>query len=305
MRSGGPAGNAQRARDTATTGAAPAVAMATTPTAPAATPTSAPVVTVTAAATAPPQTPTAQATLAPPPTATALGRGENPGCCQVIVEQALHYPDGSKLLRLRFNMYPGSQWTSDRRPEEMASIAILDDQGRRDALQAVEGHAASDSQAREVTGEYWFTASNYGSSNMTLRYDQTTIPFVMEKAAGGPAATGISVEVDRGPGAVYYVGDNQTICIRYTVAPGASELPSNLHVRATNTVNGQEIQVLYEGRLTETLADGVRYCWSGPVQPPAGQEVITVQALCCGGLGSPNPAQVIQSASVTYTSRQR
>jgi hypothetical protein len=100
-----------------------------------------------------------------------------------------------------------------------------------------------------------------------------------------PAAQDVSVSVviDRGDDATYYVGESMTVCISAS-RPGV--------VRLTHSQGTVGSSVLFQDRLTE------RQCISGPITPPVGQENLRAELL-------DDQNQVVASQAVAYRTAQR
>lgn len=82
-----------------------------------------------------------------------------------------------------------------------------------------------------------------------------------------PAAS-ISVSADRGAGAVYYIGDPITICVRVSVRS---------YVRLTDILADGSSRVIYERYI-----DG-QDCFQATITPPAGREIVRAQISCPPG----------------------
>jgi hypothetical protein len=89
-------------------------------------------------------------------------------------------------------------------------------------------------------------------------------PWTVAAQIGSTSAPAITVSVDRGEGAIYYVDEPITVCVTVS-QPG--------HVRLTDTVSG-------------ATAPGVREwyvqgqsCFTAPIDPPLGDEVLVAELL--------------------------
>jgi hypothetical protein len=104
-------------------------------------------------------------------------------------------------------------------------------------------------------------------------------------AYAGPAAQDatITVVVDRGEDATYYVGEALTVCISAS-RPGSARL-----VHGQGTAGSS---VVFQGTLSE------RQCTSGPVTPPVGEESFRAELLDDQG-------QVVASQTVSYRTAHR
>jgi hypothetical protein len=98
------------------------------------------------------------------------------------------------------------------------------------------------------------------------------------------ATVSVSVAIDRGPGATYRAGEPIVVCATVSSAGGATAYP----VRLTDSVNGNVVGALHLG-----LFEG-RRCFEFSVMPPAGEEVLRVEAL------DTQTGAVLGSDSVTF-----
>jgi hypothetical protein len=93
----------------------------------------------------------------------------------------------------------------------------------------------------------------------------------------------VTVVVDRGEDATYYVGESLTVCLSAS-RPGT--------VRLVHGQGSAGSSVVFQGTLNE------RQCTSGPVTPPVGQESFRAELLDDQG-------QVVATHSVSYRTAQR
>jgi hypothetical protein len=126
---------------------------------------------------------------APAPTATPRSQsvnsgGTDTGCCRVTLQQAEALPDGGVRLYLAFNVFATGGWKGDSRPENAATIYLVDDQNRRINLQRVIGPSANDDATAVTTGGWYvFGPLSPGARRAHLQYGDAAVDFTLGAAA--------------------------------------------------------------------------------------------------------------------------
>lgn len=102
-------------------------------------------------------------------------------------------------------------------------------------------------------------------------------------AVPGAQDPGLTLTLDRGDGATYYVGETMTVCI-------SASRPAT--VRLVHTQGTAASSVIYQGQLSE------QQCSSGPITPPVGTESLRLELLNDQGT-------VVTARTVTYQTAMR
>lgn len=119
-------------------------------------------------------------------------------------------------------------------------------------------------------------------------------------AASNPACGAvwcIDIQLDRGAGATYYVGDTVTACVNLTYKGGSA--PTTLPVTVTDLTasagGGTNSSVVFSGQM------GSQQCLSGPVQPPVGAETLVAATTLPDGLNISADIQYFTAYQATIT----